>query len=42
MSTKIGDITLTKQTGTVLTLSTAGKYVNDDYDIQIVSSTSII
>lgn len=37
MSTKIGDITLTKQTGTVLTLSTAGKYVNDDkyFDISV-------
>ena len=37
MSTKIGDITLTKQTGTVLTLSTAGKYVSDDkyFDISV-------
>ena len=30
MSTKLGDITLTKKSGTVLTLNTEGKYVHDD------------
>lgn len=30
MATKLGDITLAKQEGTILTLATEGKYVNDN------------
>ena len=35
MSTKLGDITLTKQTGTVLTLSTGGTYVATDVSFDL-------
>jgi hypothetical protein len=41
--TKLGDITLTKQTGTTLTLNTGGKYVTDNvfFDLDVISGTVI-
>lgn len=44
MATKLGDITLTKQTGTVLTLSTEHKYVNDNisFDIDVQSGAGTV
>lgn len=41
---KLGDITLTKQTGTVLTLATNGKYVNSDvsFDIGVQSGAATV
>lgn len=46
MATKLGDITLTKQSGTTLTLSTDHKFVNDnvsfDIDVQTGAGTITI
>ena len=44
MATKLGDITLTKQSGTTLTLNTNSKYVNDDvtFDIGVQSGAAAV
>lgn len=43
-ATKLGDITLTKQTGTVLTLGTERKYVDNDvfFDISVKSGAGTV
>lgn len=43
-ATKLGDITLTKQTGTTLTLATNGKYVNNDvyFDMSVQPGAGVV
>lgn len=43
-ATKLGDITLTKQTGTILTLNTNKKYVNNDvsFDIDVQAGAGTV